>query len=139
MAEAGKKTASEYEPFTFVDGGRATHTAQIEPGAADGPDTLVLNLFGKAHRIPIRLYHEGDETAPQVGQLAGNVSQTLAFVSYALLYAFRNVWCVPYGCFVALDLNGRRLLARYQEHPPDAGIASPHPGVTVYEHRPEAS
>jgi hypothetical protein len=119
------------QTFFYVDGGRVKHRALIEP-CDGGADTLVLDVLGKPHRVPIRLYPDG-EGAPAMGGLARRVDTSLAMVCYALLHAFMNVWRLQYGAKVAFELNSRRLIARYQEHPPDRGIGRPHPGVTVFE------
>jgi len=120
-----------HEAFSFVDGGRAKHSAHIEPG--DDTDRLVMNVFGEVHRVPICLYPNGDE-APPVGCIAKQCDTQIALLCYALLHAFMNVWKLSYGAQVAFEMDGRRLIARYQEHPPDAGIGRPHPGVTVFEY-----
>jgi hypothetical protein len=120
--------------FTYKNGGRVSRTARIEPGEEDGCGTLVLDVLDKTYRVPIRFYACGAEAAPAVGGLCRKVTTPIAELSYALLHAFRQVWKQEgYGAAVAFEIDGRRLIARYQEHPPDAGIGRPHPGVTVFE------
>lgn len=120
--------------FSYTNGGHVSRTAHIEPALEGGRETLVLHVLDETYRVPFRFFPCGAEDAPALGGLCRRVSTPIAELSYALLHAFREIWKQEgYGAAVAFELDGRRMIARYQEHPPDAGIGRPHPGVTVFE------
>jgi hypothetical protein len=111
------------EAWTYHDGGHTLRPAVLETDAS-GAETLVLQLNG-----PQRIFVVSHVTTPGT-RLASNVSTLGALAAYALLERFKQQGA-SYGAQVALALPEGRTLALFQEHPPDRGTPTPHPGVTL--------
>lgn len=112
-------TSSEREEIEYKDGGKVSRKAAIEGGK-----TLVLSVNGKELRLPL------DKATTLTGNGAAAVTPAVAHAAYALLAAYGK-WGKSYGYKSAVTIDGQTYVALYQEHPADAGVNKPHPGVTM--------
>ena len=112
------------ETIPFHDGAQNQRTAVLDREGDD--EVLVLTVQGSELRVPIDRH-----TADPGGAIYQGASVRVATVAYALLGAFEQ-WGAKYGARVAFEVDGRRGIALFQEHPPDVKNYS-HPGVTLLE------
>jgi hypothetical protein len=137
--------------WLFPDGGNVKHGARLEENV-DGSQTLTIEnavelngdfkgLAGfdaKAKTLTVTVHTKIDAKAKlePKGPPRG-FPRAHAYVAYALLYWFCDkANKKKLGDWVTAEINGRRVIVLFEEHPPDKGIAKPHPGCSLKDGGP---
>lgn len=120
-----KLPASEQVPYYTAGGAKHVATIERRPGSA--PVMVLDDVPGGKREVSLVF----DAVDPGAGLVASTTTAE-AFTAYALLAWFKKHG-KPYGSRIEANVDGHRIVAKFEEHPADKGTPYPHPGVTLLE------